>query len=126
MLIIFIIAFVAFIAVCDFSAFFLDEDLEDILYCTADVQESTMEEPTLEEEVAETVEQPEAVEKASEQTATPSSETLSQILPEDDFEDDFDDFPAQNVPDISPDDFDVDMLGAEDILQKIIEESTVV
>ena len=45
---------------------------------------------------------------------------------EDDFEDDFDDFPAQNVPDISPDDFDVDMLGAEDILQKIIEESTVV
>lgn len=125
MLIIFIIAFVAFIAICDFSAFFLDDDLEDILYCTADVQESDLGESVLEdmvEEIVGTVEQPEAVE----QDVAHSSEPLSQILPEDDFEDDFDDFPAQDFSNISPDDFDADLLGAEDILQKIIEESTVV
>ncbi len=125
MLIIFIIAFVAFIAICDFSAFFLDEDLEDILYCTADVQESDVEEPALEDEVEEVVETASHPEVVEQNTST-HAESQSQILPEDDFEDDFDDYHGQDFSNISPDDFDADLLGAEDILQKIIEESTVV
>lgn len=127
MLVIFIIVIVATIAICDFSPLFLTEDLESILYYndsdeeaaqTAEVLDSYADD--IEEPIVQEIDQEDAndiSESAGESTSNVSAEELpygSDSNPEDDFD-------SYDSDDINTDDVD-----AEEILQKIMQDSEII